>query len=360
MRSFSENLNLYRDNEREYYKLVGINEDSGNHSKKKVMKMCETIDLLVTCFGNSFGRTKAQLVGASKVSVLAQSKFEAKYAGSSQLFQDKGAYSELKKYVQEKMKVKGGVLSAHLKEIPEVPDADDDAESGSDADSNSDGSCNSDEDDSVPLGQAFKIRQQKWISQHRPHKNESLDTYQERVKKVMTAGVKGTGWIFDPSLDKTTTLQMAASLHDAMNDHGTAAEPKISKILDSKKTGSGMQYYVRFVRKQGKSSAALPDSWVPECKLRPADKLLAAFKKQQALDTGDQFEVEYIYGKKMGDSGQILYHVKWKGYAKSSNYWEPAANLVGAENAISDFNNKKPTSKRKKKPQSDSSAEDDY
>ena len=50
-----------------------------------------------------------------------------------------------------------------------------------------------------------------------------------------------------------------------------------------------------------------------------------------------EYEVEHIVGKRK-NSGTTEYEVKWKGYGKKYNTWEPASNLKNCTEALRRFN----------------------
>jgi len=50
-----------------------------------------------------------------------------------------------------------------------------------------------------------------------------------------------------------------------------------------------------------------------------------------------EFIVEEIIGKGLGEDDQVLYHVKWEGYASAENTWEPIENLYNASRHIARF-----------------------
>uniref|UniRef100_A0A182EVQ1 Chromo domain-containing protein n=2 Tax=Onchocerca ochengi TaxID=42157 RepID=A0A182EVQ1_ONCOC len=46
--------------------------------------------------------------------------------------------------------------------------------------------------------------------------------------------------------------------------------------------------------------------------------------------TGETYAVEKIVGIKIGETGEKLYKVRWKGFSESEDTWEPIENLTDA------------------------------
>jgi hypothetical protein len=62
--------------------------------------------------------------------------------------------------------------------------------------------------------------------------------------------------------------------------------------------------------------------------------------KPPAHGDGSTFEVESILEEKeCPKSGQTVYRVRWKGYDKDADTWEPMSNLANAADALLDFHN---------------------
>lgn len=50
----------------------------------------------------------------------------------------------------------------------------------------------------------------------------------------------------------------------------------------------------------------------------------------------DMFDVDKLLKKKIKDNGNVLYLVKWEGFSKKSNTWEPQENIP--DSIIEKFN----------------------
>lgn len=349
---FAENLDLYRDNERELMDLCGVKARKSSKSKD----MTETIDLLVNAFKRGFGSSRLELTHSRVRSVLADGAsgpiFKQTLAGSSKLFAGKSSYSELRAYVTSMLVKKDGLF--HDPKAAEAEASEDDDGEGP-GHKSSDESSDSEPGDSLPLHQGIKMRKTAWLKKHKPRPGESLEDYQRRVSWLLQSGIKGDGSVFKvPPPCAVETLQMAADVYESEQPSNERA-PKISKLLEKREIGGHVQYLVRYVQHRGCEKR--PDQWIGHLLLCNAAALIQAFDKMTAVETGTHFEVEYIYGKRI-EADVVQYHVKWKGFAKSSKYWEPSSNLVGAHLLIDQFNdgaNPKPSRKRRK---TDSSSSD--
>ena len=52
----------------------------------------------------------------------------------------------------------------------------------------------------------------------------------------------------------------------------------------------------------------------------------------------EEFEVEAIIDKRQNRKGKTEYLVRWKGYDKQDDTWEPEQNLTNCGECICDFN----------------------
>lgn len=60
--------------------------------------------------------------------------------------------------------------------------------------------------------------------------------------------------------------------------------------------------------------------------------------KPDIIDGNEEFEVEKILKTRCtGRTKKLQYYVRWKGYGRNDNSWEPADNLAHAQDAISEF-----------------------
>lgn len=347
---FSNNLNVYRENDWQLDVLMG----QPKRANTKAMKMRESIDLLVNAFKRSFGTCEESLCTMRTVSTMADgyggAQFNCDLAGSSRLFQGSGSTTESKKYVAEKLKRKDGLFDP-TDGKKKVENADSESDAGSQGDSESDSDSS---DDGIPLPQALKNKRTAWVSTNKPRKGETLDNYHKRIGTILQSGVKGNGSML-AVLNTKETYQLAAKEHDAATEATGAFVYKMNKILDQKLVGAETRYLVRYVKHR--NQPAKQDEWLPEAQLREGRRMLEEYRKQLKIDKGEAYEVEYIYDKRIAN-GTVECHVKWKGYRKHKDDWEPAANLKGSEDAINEFNAKgasqQKSKKRKKNPSSDS------
>jgi len=51
----------------------------------------------------------------------------------------------------------------------------------------------------------------------------------------------------------------------------------------------------------------------------------------------EEYQVQKILDKKIGQGGQLLYYIKWIGWPESANTWEPLENLDGCEEVVKEF-----------------------
>jgi hypothetical protein len=187
---FAENLDLYRDNERELMDLCGVK----SRKSGKAKNMSETVNLLVNAFKRGFGSSRVELTQSRIRSVLADGVggpvFKQSLAGSSKLFSGSSSYSELREYATAMLRKKDGLFH----------DAGAQGESHEDSDGpahlSSEESSDSDPEDNMPFRQVIKMRQNAWLKQHKPRAAESLDQYQARVGRLLQSGVKGDGSVF--------------------------------------------------------------------------------------------------------------------------------------------------------------------
>nr|6V41_AAA Chain AAA, Testis-specific chromodomain protein Y 1 [Homo sapiens] len=59
-----------------------------------------------------------------------------------------------------------------------------------------------------------------------------------------------------------------------------------------------------------------------------------------------EFEVEAIVDKRQDKNGNTQYLVRWKGYDKQDDTWEPEQHLMNCEKCVHDFNRRQ-TEKQK-------------
>jgi len=346
IKEFSDNLDLYREVDRKLEDLFG----APKKRCTKVMKMTESVDLLVNVFKRSFGDSKHAVTTARTVSVMADgyggASFKDDLAGSSALFQGTGSPSALKRYVLEKLKRKDGLFDPNDGKPPSNPTVAEDGEEGVQGGIESDSESS---DDDVPLPQALKTKRSSWLKNNKPRSGESLENYQHRIGMILQGGVKGNGNMV-AALNSTETYQLAAQQHDTVAQAAGTFVHKMNKILAEKLVGSDTHYLVRYTKHR--NQPAKLDEWLPENKLRNGPTMIAAYKTDGQIAAGEVHEVEYIYDKRM-QNGVMEYHVKWRGYAKHKDYWEKAANLKGSEGAITDFiANSAPLAKKQKKKRS--------
>ncbi|KAK2082042.1 Testis-specific chromodomain protein Y 1 [Saguinus oedipus] len=60
-----------------------------------------------------------------------------------------------------------------------------------------------------------------------------------------------------------------------------------------------------------------------------------------------EFEVEAIIDKRQHQNGKTEYLVRWKGYDKEDDTWEPEQNLTNCEKCIYDFNRQQMVKQKK-------------
>lgn len=353
IKEFADNLNIYRHNEQQLLDMCGVKPQQ----ESKPMKLQETMDFLVNAFKVTYGSDTTSIAAASQVSALADghkgSKFQDKLSGSAHMFQGKGSFPELQVYVKDTLKRKDGLFSHEQATGAPAEESDDD---GGESDNDSE-----EEEDDVPLAQFIKIRSSKWVQKHKPRPNETIEAYHARITFILRSGMKGdSSAAATPKEPDPTTLQATTAAHEAMLKSQGVAVAKPSKLLEEKGSGSSKQYLVRFVKPAGCERP--PDKWMPRNQLSNADKLIDAFKKEAALAEGNAFEVEYIYNKRTTEAGAVEYLVKWVGYKKNKDYWEPASNLAGAEEEVKRYNEHGPPKAKKKRKQtsSHSDGDDDY
>lgn len=71
-------------------------------------------------------------------------------------------------------------------------------------------------------------------------------------------------------------------------------------------------------------------------------KKAQAGAKQQTPKSGQQWEVESIVDSQIdADTMEHFYKVKWKGYSRKENTWEPKSNLVGCQDALKEYERQK-------------------
>jgi len=57
----------------------------------------------------------------------------------------------------------------------------------------------------------------------------------------------------------------------------------------------------------------------------------------EVINLEEEYQVETILDKKIGQSGQSLYYIKWMGWPESANTWEPVGSLDGCEEVLKEF-----------------------
>lgn len=62
--------------------------------------------------------------------------------------------------------------------------------------------------------------------------------------------------------------------------------------------------------------------------------------KEDTHSMSGLYKVERIIGKKITDTGLVLYKVKWEGYPDSQSTWEPVKNLRAVQDMIEAFEKK--------------------
>ena len=142
------------------------------------------------------------------------------------------------------------------------------------------------------------------------------------------------------------TLQLAADKHAQENAGHT-----VLKILKHKIQDGCTKYRVKFKKPASKPRPS--DMWLIDSKLTGAEELLKKYRIENELEAQERYEVQQILDKRLTKNDQVEYLVKWRGYDKTWNSWEPPENLTDAADCINTYNNKNAginsDKKRKKK-----------
>lgn len=333
IQEFDDNLSLYRENRRQLQAMCDDGDDAPLKKSSKMLKMAEDIDSLAVVYKLCYGTTWAEMQLASKYSKVAQCEFVATSSASGMLFQNKSSVAELKKYVAEKLDSADGLFP--VASASKVVDSDPEVDAVLDDDDD-------ESDDDLPLNQAIRNQKNKWLTKHKPRQGESLDEYQTRLIAVMNGGVMGDKSLLLGGGTAIKTLQLAADKYAQ-----ETAGHTVLKILKHKIQDGCTKYRVKF--KKPASKPRPPDMWLIDSKLTGAEELLKNYRIENELEAQERYEVQQILDKRLTENNQVEYLVKWRGYDKTWNSWEPPENLTDAADCINTYNNKNAGINSKKK-----------